>query len=250
MKAIQKKLHSERGASISFALLLFLVCTTVGSVILVAATSASGRLSRLAVSDRRYYSVTSAAGLLKEKYDGASAVIVEKTSSRSTQTYTMGGTAAGAPVVTSEEPVVTVNGEEEASSRNSLMTDAAWRLVRGSAGDFPFRKILTLAPRDQSSEERKGLSVQVEEYLTGDGHLELRISSGAENSAAAETYRLCLSFEAEKNTDTDSRTVEGTARNVGPDSYEITTTTTVTTTTRVTWRLSGVETVSGQASQD
>ena len=34
MAGIQKKLRSERGASITFALLLFLVCAAVGSVIL------------------------------------------------------------------------------------------------------------------------------------------------------------------------------------------------------------------------
>ena len=51
-----RKLKSENGASLSFALLLFLVCAVVGSVILTSGTAASGRLSRLRDMDARYYS--------------------------------------------------------------------------------------------------------------------------------------------------------------------------------------------------
>ena len=65
---LRKKLCSEKGASLSYALLLFLVAAAVGSVVLTAATSASGRLAGLAEADQRYYSVTSAAELLKERY--------------------------------------------------------------------------------------------------------------------------------------------------------------------------------------
>ncbi|NLC32861.1 MAG: hypothetical protein GX781_06145 [Clostridiales bacterium] len=48
-KRIMNKLRSRTGASISFALLLFLVCAVLCSVILTAATAASGRMSSLAV---------------------------------------------------------------------------------------------------------------------------------------------------------------------------------------------------------
>ena len=63
---IRKKLKSNIGASITFALLLFLVCSVVGSIILTSATAASGRLSGLAKSDERYYAVTSAAQLFRD----------------------------------------------------------------------------------------------------------------------------------------------------------------------------------------
>ena len=66
MNRIKKKLNSERGASITWALLIFLVCTVVGSAVLVAGTAAAGRMSKLAESDQRYYAVTSAAGLLSD----------------------------------------------------------------------------------------------------------------------------------------------------------------------------------------
>lgn len=70
MNKIKKKLNSERGASITWALLLFLVCAVIGSVVLTAGTVAAGRISQQAVSDQRYYCVTSAVQLLIDKIDG------------------------------------------------------------------------------------------------------------------------------------------------------------------------------------
>lgn len=64
MSAIKKKLRSQRGASITFALLLFLVCAIISSVIIVASTASAGRMSQLATMDQRYYAVNSTAELL------------------------------------------------------------------------------------------------------------------------------------------------------------------------------------------
>ena len=63
---LKQKLKSQTGASITFALLLFLVCAVVGSVVLTAGTAAAGRMSELAKMDQRYYSVTSAVQLLQD----------------------------------------------------------------------------------------------------------------------------------------------------------------------------------------
>ena len=69
-----KKLRSRKGASLTFALLAFLVCAVISAVLLASASAAAGRLSGLAAADRRYYAVTSAAQLfsdfLSEKKDG------------------------------------------------------------------------------------------------------------------------------------------------------------------------------------
>ncbi len=70
MHKLKQKLKSQTGASITFALLLFLVCAVVGSVVLVAGTAAAGRMSKIAEMDQRYYSVNSAAKLLIELIDG------------------------------------------------------------------------------------------------------------------------------------------------------------------------------------
>lgn len=74
---ISRKLRSETGASITYALLLFLVCAALSAVILVAATTASGRMSRIAETDQKYYAVTSAAELLRDMMDGQSVSMVK-----------------------------------------------------------------------------------------------------------------------------------------------------------------------------
>lgn len=70
MNGIRNKLGSDRGASITFALLLFLVCAVVSSVVIVAATTSAGRMSQLAQMDQRYYAVNSAAELLCGAFSG------------------------------------------------------------------------------------------------------------------------------------------------------------------------------------
>ena len=66
MNVMKRKLKSERGASITWALLIFLVCAVVGSAVLVAGTASAGRMSKLGENEQRYYSVTSMAELLRD----------------------------------------------------------------------------------------------------------------------------------------------------------------------------------------
>ncbi len=58
-----KKLRSRKGASLTFALLAFLVCAVISAVLLAAAQTAAGRVSGQAEADQRYYAVSSAAKL-------------------------------------------------------------------------------------------------------------------------------------------------------------------------------------------
>lgn len=64
------KVQSQRGASLSMALMLSLVVLTVTAVALTAATAVSGRYSQLADMDRSYYNTTSAAKLFWDKMGG------------------------------------------------------------------------------------------------------------------------------------------------------------------------------------
>ncbi len=68
--AVLKKIRSRKGASITFALLAFLVCAVVSSVVLAAASASAGRASDLAAMDQRYYAVSSAAQLFRDTLDG------------------------------------------------------------------------------------------------------------------------------------------------------------------------------------
>ncbi len=91
------KLRSGRGASLLVALLLFMICSVISVVVLTAATAVSGRASKLAESDQRYFSVASAAELLAQELNGKSVSIVqEETRVETTVTsYTLVGTPSG-----------------------------------------------------------------------------------------------------------------------------------------------------------
>ena len=96
MNNIRQKLRSRRGASITFALLLFLVCAVVGSVVLAAGMAAAGRMSQAAEMDQRYYSVTSAADLLAKELTGKE-VNITRTKTETTTTKTTITTAEENP---------------------------------------------------------------------------------------------------------------------------------------------------------
>lgn len=72
-----KKIKSNKGASLSIALLFFLICAVISSVVLTAGTAAAGRLSKRAELDQQYYLVNSAAELIIEELEGKT-VLVDK----------------------------------------------------------------------------------------------------------------------------------------------------------------------------
>ena len=62
---MKKKLHAQQGATITAALLFFLVAAVCGSIILGAATATLSRVTTQAEDARAYYSLTSAAQLVR-----------------------------------------------------------------------------------------------------------------------------------------------------------------------------------------
>ena len=194
VKAIQSKLKSRRGASITFALLLFLVCAVVSTVVIVAASATAGRMSQRAATDQRYYAVTSAAGLLRDEFDGATAVVE--------YSFAEGEESAVAPKVKRLE------GVSEAD--HILLADASERLARklalpagegGYGADRAF-KLTTSVPGAAY------LNCDIKEYvLAGEKQLvfEIRGPSKAAAEAGAEaeadaaeppTYAMCVTFNA------------------------------------------------------
>lgn len=75
---ILAKLRSQRGATILFALLFFIVCAVIGSIVLTAGAAAAGRLADLEEIDQRYYAVTSAAKVLENQLSDPSAVVTRR----------------------------------------------------------------------------------------------------------------------------------------------------------------------------
>ncbi len=66
MKKILNKLKSNNGSTLIIALLFFAVCAVTGSMILVSASAASGRLKGMQKQDQNYYAVSSAVRFLEK----------------------------------------------------------------------------------------------------------------------------------------------------------------------------------------
>lgn len=264
---IKKKLRQETGASITFALLLFLICAVVSSVVLTAATATSGRMSKTAEYDQRYYSVTSAAELMKAQLDGKTVSIVKVTESTQKTRYT-DGIAGEAGSVKEDTPKIYLVADKTAAGITdadliersqiagdgmnetyvsslraaSILNDAAWHYSQEK--DEAAEKELKLSS-SLASGENDPLAAVMEESVDAAGNIVLTISNAGETG---QQYALLLTFMADKHTDTGSRSVDGPREDIdtAPDgtvTYNVTTTVTTTEVTSLTWQLTGIETV-------
>lgn len=129
VKGITKKLRSPRGASIIMALLLFMVCAIVGTVVLTAGTAAAGRASQLAAADQRYFSVTSATELLAKKLTGVTYTVTRTETVVNTATTNVLLDGSGNQVYTDSTPIE-VPGTPSYSWDFSAVTEG----VAGSVG--------------------------------------------------------------------------------------------------------------------
>lgn len=191
--------RSERGASITFALLLFLVCAAVGSVVLTAATASSGRMSRLSEMDRRYYCVSSAASLLRDCMDGATVTITEteKAELSRISIYTNGMLTGRVTDPADGTPSTTRVGEAEyevsSGQLGKLLTDAAQRLYElpEDAEPTSWSQELSLT---FDGDEYPELAASITQKLLSDGTMILVVSN-----AQGEPYTLSLIFTLERS---------------------------------------------------
>ena len=172
MRNIKQKLNSQRGASITWALLIFLVCSVIGSAVLVAGTVASGQMAKAAESDQRYYAVNSAARMLIDMVDDKPVVIVKEGSA-----YKDG------------ETNTTLN---ELTVFDSMTKEAAYYLATTNAGRSSYQFNIADSAIDQ-------LAVTVNEVLNSDGSMEFTIVG---NGGAGNNYSLKIYFSVDKDENT------------------------------------------------
>ena len=67
MSRVQRKIEDRSGASLSVALLFFLVCAIVGSILIAAASVSMGRMKDIEKGEQERYAVDSAMELIAEK---------------------------------------------------------------------------------------------------------------------------------------------------------------------------------------
>lgn len=144
------KFRDERGASMSAALLLFLVCAVVASIIIAAGSTAAGRISNLAKSDQLYYSLTSAAQLVRDELDNEGAgqpVTVEvayehdegsteefdpSTDSLEVKLYLDGNEESGSLSVIEQATLFSLLGSRSIDGAKTVVLGTGWKLADGS----------------------------------------------------------------------------------------------------------------------
>lgn len=70
MSAMKNKLKDQRGVSVVIALLFFLFCAVIGSIILASAASNAGRLSHMEQEQQAYLTTSSAATMIQQSVNG------------------------------------------------------------------------------------------------------------------------------------------------------------------------------------
>ena len=207
MNSVKRKLKNQTGASITWALLLFLVCAVIGSVVLTAGTAAAGRMSQQAVSDQRYYCVTSAVQLLIDKIDGETVTAVQQKEKNET-----------------DWPAPTLSGSDIV-----LLQEAAKALlVSGSPSTAISPKQLTLTATDNTNSATASITLK-----TGtDGSLTFTVKNVSDKPA--DTYTLNAVFTVDQSQREDKRAYyDGETEK-----------TELTKTTSFTWHFNKVEKVS------
>ena len=263
MNRIKHKLCSRSGASISFALLLFLVCAVLCSVILAAATAAAGRMAKIAETDQRYYAVTSAAELMKDIINNKTVTVVKVTTSTKTTTYTNG--VAGTPFQNegSSSSVYLVpdkTGNEVTSADcvdGNIINDST--VFSTIPADAAYKYYSDITPTStnprftlESSDELKSalgvgnsdpLAVSIKEELDENGNITLTLYN---TSGSPFTQKMV--FTATVSTGSSTTTSDGAPSpptvSGSNTTYTVETTTTETNTTTLIWTLTSVEIIS------
>ena len=171
MNALKNKIKSQRGASITFALLLFLVCAVISGVVIVAATTAAGRMSTMEEMDERYYAVTNACELLCKKLDGQTTTV----------TYTL--KADG-----------TVDSATADVTGNPILKDASEKLILGGEEGNILPESFT-QPVEITAEDGTKYNCSIAESLQG-GTLTFDViaEGGKINQGTYKAYKLSAVF--------------------------------------------------------
>ena len=239
-KRIMNKLRSQTGASISFALLLFLVCAVLCSVILTAATAASGRMSNLAETDQRYYAVTSAAELLKDLFNKKTVKIEKITTGKREETYKNGSVSSSTTY--GNDYSLKLNSEvvnDSSPSFSSIVTDAAYKYFKGKeseneSGNFSPQSPYSLKIEPDIDGNTDSLAVDIKEVIDSNGNITLTVG---------DQFKIELVFSASVTGPmTNEAAGTSTTEIISDNKYTIETEMTKTETTTLTWTLTGIKT--------
>ena len=257
---IMNKLRSKAGASITFALLLFLVCAVLCSVIIVAASAAAGRITRLSQSEQNYYAVTSAAELLKQLIDKKTVSLVTVVTTTYDTPYTDGSPGAESTVSTAtnyylipeERPGdIIINhsfvagGSDDAflvsaTTNDSIPVDAAINIYNSN---FFTTRGLEFDSSFYAAEgfDYDAIAVTINEKLDSDGKITLTLYNKYKNSTtlndATSGFTMLLEFGADEIQTSSTRTEDISTTTTGASSFTVRSEKTEITIRNFTWHL-------------
>lgn len=186
MNAMKNKIKSQRGASITFALLLFLVCSVVSIVVVVAGSAAAGRMSQRAETDQRYYAVTSAVELLCNDFKDKRVTV--EYSKESTATNVPENAVSVTKIVAESDSTGT-----DVKDNYTVLAEASKQLVTKIANPAPVTA--TTTPDDTltltGGPEGATLGCNINEYVKRDGRVIFEVSNAeVEGATKQSTYTL------------------------------------------------------------
>ena len=178
MRAVKRKLKSQRGASITFALLIFLVAAVVGSAVLTAGTAASGRMSKIAEMDQRYYSVNSAAKLVIDQIQKDEIYCEKKEFSEETPSDIDDDDSTEGEdetPVSASDYTLTIK-DEDVGEKTTLTIDAVKHILEMTSEKIEQNLSLVI---DNLNIEKANLSVNITETIYKNGDLDFIITNSS-----------------------------------------------------------------------
>ena len=264
---LKKKLTTNKGVSILLALFLFLVCATVGSVVLTAGTAASGRRAQIEAADQRYYSVSSSASIIKKLVTENEVTVKRTCVAKESTTYTLIKDEAGHSSRTgspsTSDPVYTYDNDLKGRMPSGdILLNLAASLIKGyddsqgqkfgydseialySGADSTFSYTLTHETLEGIDTSVLNTAVVIE--LKPNGDFDVLISSPGEK----DRYCVRQQYQLLYHEDISEEAKESDVPEISPDSENKYTETYNTETTMVktgtfTWKYIGTQTVNG-----
>ena len=219
MNAMKNKIKSQVGASITFALLIFLVCAVVSGVVVVAASTSAGRMSQLAQSDQRYYAVTSAGELLRGVFDNVASVTVDYEKETRDNTGAIDTPRAVTKMTVAFKDGSTslsIKPDDTSKSIASILARASGDLVGALGGvDLPASTTFTLALTDDTKAaspfDKAALDCNITETVQENGLVVFEVSNAVATGVKT-VYSLKILFKSNiKELATDDKTLFGKA---------------------------------------
>ena len=194
---LRHKLHSENGASLIIALLFFMVCIMVSSVILTASVANMGRIEKRRDEEQTYLAAASAARMLQDDFSDMSVFMATKTRTEYTCSYSQHAD--------SEEPWVcedmggSASGSTGAALSGYVNTAALYVLQYNAA---PVSKIFTIT---SDLPELSAIPVNVEMIVSKDYLLSF-VLTATSHKGASYTMSLNVAGSVSKSSTEDATT--------------------------------------------